>query len=317
MGRFSRTQSTALTVRAEAPQLPPCNNAEVIRQWWQSKGSERTQNAYQKDAQCFLACVGERPLNYISLDNLKDYQRTLAEKGLQPASIARRLSAIKSLLTFGCTLFPAFFPVNVGAAFKIKSGKDTLAERILSEEAAIDLLAMQRRADDDPFRDRNSVLLRLLYKAALRREEVCQLSWRDVQDREQGQGQITVYGKGGKTRTILIEDASLYRARKRSGKVRQTLRLCSSHGVGAIPRASTQKKNASAPIRCIGLCGRPLNPLTSTNRSAPIGSGMPMRAMRWRQGRPLRWYVIRWAIAIWPPRAVIAMPAQTPAADNI
>ncbi len=173
----------------------PCNNAEVIRQWWQSKDSGQTQKAYQKDAQRFLACVGERPLNDISLDDLKDYQRALAEKGLRLASIARRLSAIKSLLTFGSTLFPAFFPVNVGAAFKIKSGKDTLAERILPEEAVLALLALQRRANDDPFRDRNTVLLRQLYKAALRREEVCRRSWGDVQDRENGQGQITVMAR--------------------------------------------------------------------------------------------------------------------------
>src|ERR1051326_1182099 len=210
VSRFNRKQAPALTVLAEAPRLPPCDTAEVIRQWWQSKSSEQTRQAYQKDAQRFLAYIGERPLNHVSLEDLHTYQRALAEKGLQPASIARRLSAIKSLLTFGCTLFPAFFLVNVGAAFKIKGVKDSLAERILPEEAVLDLLAMQRRADDDPFRDRNTVLLRLLYKTALRREEVCRLSWGDVQDRENGQGQITVYGKGGKTRSILIEDVGLY-----------------------------------------------------------------------------------------------------------
>lgn len=104
--------------------------------------------------------------------------------------------------------------MNVGAALKLKKGKDTLAERILSEETVLDLLSVQRRATEDRYRERNTVLLRLLYKAALRREEVCQLSWRDVQDRENGQGQLTVYGKGGKTRPILIEDVNLYRALK-------------------------------------------------------------------------------------------------------
>lgn len=210
---FSREpKEQALVVVEEAPRLTPCNNAEVIRQWWQSKGSEKTQKAYQKDAQRFLACIGEKPLNYVGLDDLYTYQRALAGQGLQPASIARRLSAIKSLLTFGCTVFPRFFLVNVGAAFKIKRGKDALAERILPEEDIHELLALQRRVDDDPFRDRNTVLLRLHYKAALRREEPCRLSWSDVQDRAKGQGQITVYGKGGKTRSILIEDVSLYRA---------------------------------------------------------------------------------------------------------
>jgi len=30
------------------------------------------------------------------------------------------------------------------------------------------------------------------------------LKWRDVQEREEGAGQITVYGKGGKTRVVLL-----------------------------------------------------------------------------------------------------------------
>ena len=34
--------------------------------------------------------------------------------------------------------------------------------------------------------------------------EVCGLKWRDVQEREEGAGQITVYGKGGKTRAVLL-----------------------------------------------------------------------------------------------------------------
>ena len=90
--------------------------------------------------------------------------------GQQTASQARRLSAIKSLLTFGCKRFPQFFPVNVGAAFQLQQSKDALARRILPEETILDLLNVQRRATEDPYRERNAVLLRLLYKAALRRE---------------------------------------------------------------------------------------------------------------------------------------------------
>lgn len=217
MSYFSRKQKDegqALVVVEEAPRRPPpCENARLVEEWIGSKASLRTQTAYRKDATRFLAHAGDKPLNWVTLQDLSHYQQQ-ALAGQSPASIARRISAIKSLLTFGCTLYPGFFPVNVGAALKLKKGKDTLAERILSEETVLDLLSVQRRATEDRYRERNAVLLRLLYKAALRREEVCQLSWRDVQDREHGQGQLTVYGKGGKTRPILIEDESLYRALK-------------------------------------------------------------------------------------------------------
>ena len=49
----------------------------------------------------------------------------------------------------------------------------------------------------------NSVLLRLLYAAGLRVSELCELKWRDLQPRGEG-GQVTVYGKGSKTRAVLL-----------------------------------------------------------------------------------------------------------------
>ena len=45
--------------------------------------------------------------------------------------------------------------------------------------------------------------MRLLYAAGVRVSEVCGLKWRDVQSRGEA-GQITVYGKGGKTRFVLL-----------------------------------------------------------------------------------------------------------------
>jgi integrase/recombinase XerD len=47
-------------------------------------------------------------------------------------------------------------------------------------------------------------MLRLIYGAGLRISEVCGLCWRDMQARNEGDGQATVYGKGGKTRVILL-----------------------------------------------------------------------------------------------------------------
>jgi len=50
------------------------------------------------------------------------------------------------------------------------------------------------------------VLLRLLYAAGLRVDEIAHLAWRDLRERGDA-GQVTAYGKGGKTRVVLLPAA--------------------------------------------------------------------------------------------------------------
>ena len=47
------------------------------------------------------------------------------------------------------------------------------------------------------------MLLRLLYTAGLRVDEIARLAWRDLRERGDA-GQVTAYGKGGKTRVVLL-----------------------------------------------------------------------------------------------------------------
>ncbi len=101
---------------------------------------------------------------------------------------------MKSLLTFGHKL--GLFPVNVGLAVRSPKAKDTLNERILTEEEVQTMIALETNA-------RNKALLQLLYSAGLRVNELCALTWKDLTPR-QGAGQMTVFGKGGKTRTVLL-----------------------------------------------------------------------------------------------------------------
>ncbi len=50
---------------------------------------------------------------------------------------------------------------------------------------------------------RNHAILVLLYRAGLRCAELCNLTWRNLQERDET-GQVTVYGKGDKTRSVLL-----------------------------------------------------------------------------------------------------------------
>ncbi|MDF5728199.1 MAG: tyrosine-type recombinase/integrase [Rhizonema sp. PD38] len=53
---------------------------------------------------------------------------------------------------------------------------------------------------------RNQAILLLLYTAGLRVNELCSLRWEDLSQRMPG-GQLTISGKGGKTRIILLPES--------------------------------------------------------------------------------------------------------------
>lgn len=167
---------------------------ERLVELWLHGRPDHTQRAYRADVGRFLAFVAT-PLNSVTLGDVQAFSDSLA--GLAPSSRTRTLAAVKSLLAFGQRT--GYLPLNVGAAVKLQQGKDTLAERILSEADVHAMLALE------PGR-RNQVLLRLLYIAGLRVSEIAALSWRDLQPRTDG-GQVTVFGKGSKTRVVLLPNA--------------------------------------------------------------------------------------------------------------
>jgi site-specific recombinase XerD len=158
---------------------------------WLHGRSRHTARAYRADVDRFLAFAGV-PLRQITLANLQAFADSLGE--LAPASRARTLSAVKSVLAFGHRL--GYLPFDVGRALRLPQQKSALAERILPEPIVQRMLALE----PDP---RNRALLRLLYAGGLRVSELVTLCWRDLQAREEA-GQVTVYGKGGKTRAVLL-----------------------------------------------------------------------------------------------------------------
>lgn len=139
---------------------------------WLHGRSPATQRAYAADVQAFFAHVA-RPLHAVTLGDLQGFQDTLA--AMATATAARRLSAVKSLLTFGHK--SGYPPVNVGAAIRLPKVRGTLAERILDMDAVLHMLALERNV-------RNKALLRLLYLGGLRISEACGLRVRDLSPRD-------------------------------------------------------------------------------------------------------------------------------------
>lgn len=186
---------------------------------WLHGRSPHTQRAYSKDLALFSQFVS-KPLHAVTLGDLQAWADNLEAQGLKPGSRHRRLTSIKSLFAFAHRI--GYLPFDVARPLRLPAIRDTLAQRILSENEVQRMLALERHP-------RNHAILYLLYAAGMRVSECCRLKWRDLQERADG-GQVTVFGKGAKTNTILLpasvwsclaslrgpagDDAPVFRSRK-------------------------------------------------------------------------------------------------------
>lgn len=168
-------------------------DAKLVELWLSMKTSPHTRRAYAAEAARFLAFM-KKPISWVTLTDLQAWAEHVGQGSLKPASQNRALTALKSLLSFAQET--GFLPFNVGAAVKLRPNRDALAQRILEESEVARLI-------DAAPQGRNRVLLKLLYVSGVRVSEMCGLKWCDALARQEG-GQITVFGKGGKTRTVLL-----------------------------------------------------------------------------------------------------------------
>ena len=166
------------------------SDGQLIGIWLHGR-SPHTQRAYAADVARLRARTG-KPLAATTLPDLQDFADSVAQ--LSPASRYRALSAVKSLLAFGHRL--GYLPFDVGRALRLPTVRGRLAERILPEAGIHRMLSLEPG-------ERNRAILTLLYASGIRVSELCGLRWRDVQAHGGG-AQITVFGKGGKTRAILL-----------------------------------------------------------------------------------------------------------------
>lgn len=186
-GALVPVTTTALFVHRQAE-----SDHHLIDLWLHGR-SRHTQRAYRRDAERFLAAV-EKPLHRITLGDIQQFAGQLVESDLEPTSVYRTMSAVKSLFAFGHRL--GYLQFDVARPLRLPALREKLAERILEETDVLRMIALENMP-------RNKVILLTLYSGGFRVAELCSLRWSDLQSRDKA-GQITVFGKGSKTRTVLV-----------------------------------------------------------------------------------------------------------------
>ena len=169
--------------------------------------SDATRKAYAVDVGEFGDWLTGRRVDLADVDVrvLADYAAELGRarpRKLAPATIARKLAAVRSFLRF--TLGPARVPEASFAPRRTRRLPD--APRLKEVDDALDGLD-----GDGPLGLRNRALLELVYSAGLRSREAVEL---DLADVDFEQEQMRVHGKGGKERVVpLGEEAAHWLAR--------------------------------------------------------------------------------------------------------
>ena len=170
--------------------------------------SEATRRAYRFDLDPFADWLGRHGLSLGAVDArvLADYTAELGRgrpRKLAPSTIARRLSAVRSLLRF--SLGAARVPDAVGGPRRSRRLPD--APKADEVDGILEALG----GGDCPLPLRNRALMELVYSAGLRSRETVDL---DLADVEFDQELVRVRGKGGKERAVpLGEEAAHWLAR--------------------------------------------------------------------------------------------------------
>lgn len=178
--------------RVEDPQV--VRDRQLVALWINGR-PEHTKRAYQSNADRFFRSIG-KPMPLVALEDLQAFAGQLQSGGLTPGSQKTILSGIKSLFGFAHKI--GYLPFDVARPLRLPDSKDTLNERILEEEEVRRLVAAAGSL-------RNQVMMDLFWRAGPRVSELAALSWKDLKPRRGGGGQVTFYGKGGKTRTVLLK----------------------------------------------------------------------------------------------------------------
>jgi integrase/recombinase XerD len=174
------------------PQIPvqASNDEDVVKLWLHGRPTN-TQRAYQREVERFRSFV-QKPFQKVTLSDVQGFSDSIVD--LRPSSVARALASIKSLMSFAHEI--GYLQYNVGLPVRLPTVRNRRAERILTEEQVMRMLALTNN-------QRDHALLRLAYASALRISELASLSWRDLTERGDS-GQVSVIAKGGKTHTVLL-----------------------------------------------------------------------------------------------------------------
>lgn len=178
---------------------------QFIATWLSLKHSQHTRRAYERVVDLLLDYLEEMPADIRSakIETVAGFLELPRFDADSPGTKAQRCAIVKSLFSFGQKT--GYIGFNVAAAIPPPKQQNRKTERLMSEGDVVRLIdAAGSAKGQNAKNDRNRLIVRLLYMAGLRVSEVSNLKWKHIMDRDNNALQLTVHGKGGKTRHVLL-----------------------------------------------------------------------------------------------------------------
>ena len=166
--------------------------------------SQNTVKSYRSDLLEFQDyCVSQdrQDISKITERFIKSYLMILNEKDLDKTSISRKLAAIRSLYKFAFQ--HDHIEENPIAFISNPKTKRKLPE-VVSTDSILEAYSVAEKDNTNP--ELVKVIIELLYGCALRASELCDLKYAHL---NKNRMQLTVLGKGNKTRIIPVGEKSM------------------------------------------------------------------------------------------------------------
>lgn len=186
--------------------MPPTSLKDAAAAFLRACEAERdlsphTLAAYRRDVDQlaeWLERGGVTTLDGIDRLALRRYVAFLDSRGLARRSIARKVSAVRSMLAWAVT--HDLVETNVAEDVPVPAPHRTLPKVMRASEAA---RLCELPPEDEPIGQRDRGILELLYGSGLRVAELCSL---DVDDVDTGAARVRVMGKGRKQRQVPLSE---------------------------------------------------------------------------------------------------------------
>lgn len=169
------------------------SDVQLVDSWIDGMRSPHSRRNFQRTATEFLAALC-RQLRGATVEDIRCALDEITA-GHAETTAHQYVNRVKSLLTYGHQL--GYLPFNPGVAIKLGGQRATLSKRIL-DAAEVGMLI---RAASTP---RDAVMISVGYAGALRVSEIVGLKWSDVIRRDADRVQLSVLGKGGKIRQVVL-----------------------------------------------------------------------------------------------------------------